>query len=208
LYGIGDEQDVIEDGAIKRKYKKIILDGSDDEKWGFAGYSANPLTFYCEISDAKRSLTTQNGLCDTYTFVEKNFALLDDNECTMYQDYGNNYPNSNWIYIRDTSCETVMALKTRLQSAPITIVYELKAETAEALPIADQIALNSLQTYDGITYVEFDSEIQPTFKAEYGTSKVGGYTLEAMLAGRNGELYGKDYNSRLSALEVSVVNNI
>ena len=74
-------------------------------------------------------------------------------------------------------------------------------ETTEALPIADQIALNSLATYDGITYLEFVSEIKPTFKGEYGTSKHGGYTLESLLTARNNDL-------RLSSLEASVVNNI
>lgn len=88
------------------------------------------------------------------------------------------------------------------------IYYSLETPTTEELPLADQIALNSLQTYDGITYLEFDSEIDPTFSGEYGTSKVGGYTLEGMLAGRNGELYGKNYVDRITALEATVVNNI
>jgi len=70
------------------------------------------------------------------------------------------------------------------------IYYTLATPTETDLPIADQIGLNSLETYDGITYVEFDSEIQPTFKAEYGTSKVGGYTLESLLVARNNELRG------------------
>jgi hypothetical protein len=56
--------------------------------------------------------------------------------------------------------------------------------------------------------LEFDSEIEPTFSGEYGTSKVGGYTLEGMLAGRNGELYGKTFADRITALETTVVNNI
>lgn len=59
------------------------------------------------------------------------------------------------------------------------IYYTLETETTEALPIADQIALNSLETFDGTTYLEFDSPLQPEFVAEYGTSKVGGVALEA-----------------------------
>lgn len=75
-------------------------------------------------------------------------------------------------------------------------------ESTEILPFADQIALNSLQTYDGITYVEFISDVQPTFyKFKYGTTEMGGMTLESLLTARSNDL-------RLSALETSVVNNI
>lgn len=74
-------------------------------------------------------------------------------------------------------------------------------ETEEALPIADQIALNSLQTFDGITYVEFVSEIKPTFSAKYGTTEMGGMTLESLLTARSNDL-------RLSAVESAVINNI
>ena len=55
----------------------------------------------------------------------------------------------------------------------------LATPTYEDLPTADQIALNSIVSYDGITYLYCDSEVQPTWDLEYGTSRVGGYTLEA-----------------------------
>lgn len=74
-------------------------------------------------------------------------------------------------------------------------------ETKTELPTADQIALNSLKTFDGTTYLEIDSPLQPEFVAEYGTSKVGGKTLEALAIARNNEI-------RISALETSAVNNI
>ena len=107
------------------------------------------------------------------------------NECYINTS---NQPNGRFLI--NTSFATVDEWKAHLAENPMEVVYELAEEVVEELPIADQIGLNSLASYDGITYVEFDSEIQPTFKGEYGTSKVGGYTLEAMLAGRNGELRG------------------
>lgn len=58
-------------------------------------------------------------------------------------------------------------------------IYELATPTTEELPIADQIALNSLKTFEGVTYIEFVSEVQPTFKGKYGASLVGGIALEA-----------------------------
>lgn len=206
LHGIGDVQDVIVDDKLIRKFGVRIFNGS--EIWILATGQENSNTFHCEVPDAKRSKTTQNGLCDTYNFVDTDQRYLENNECTMYHDITDSYLSSNWIYIRDTTCTTNSEFKAKLQANPITVVYELESETTEALPTADQIALNSLATYDGITYLEFDSEIEPTFKGEYGTSKVGGYTLEGMLAGVNGELLAKSNSERINALEASVVNNI
>ena len=92
---------------------------------------------------------------------------------------------------------------------PAYIVYPLAESVIEELPTADQIALNSLPTYDGITYVEFIyTGVNPTMEAEYGTSKVGGYTLEGLLAGINGELQSQLNNDRITALESAVVNNV
>ena len=112
-----------------------------------------------------------------------------------------------------TDITSVDSLKAKLaewyaEGNPMILVYPLATPTTTELPIADQIALNSLQTFDGTTYVEFDSEIQPTFKAEYGTSKMGGYTLESLLVARNSDLKQELINERISALETSVVNNI
>lgn len=60
--------------------------------------------------------------------------------------------------------------------------------TFEPLPEADQIALNSLVSFDTVTYLSSDSEIEPTFDVEYGTSKVGGYTLEAWNTAENNRI--------------------
>ena len=88
-----------------------------------------------------------------------------------------------------------------LQSNPITIFYVLANPIITSLPTADQMALNSLVTFEGITYLKFDSEIEPTFSGEYGTNKVGGYTLESLLLARNNDI-------RISSVEASIVNNI
>lgn len=202
LHKIGDVQDVIENNVIKRKYKKIILDGSSDEKWTLATGVEQPCTFYCEINDAKRSATTQNALCNAYTFVDTIQTQLNNNECTMYHDLYNNYPNSNWIYLRDTSCANVSELKAKLQANPITVVYELAIPTT-SLPIADQVVLNSIKTFDGTTYLEFDSPLQPEFVAEYGTSKVGGVALES-----KGETQANSENIKVNSENIEELNGV
>ena len=61
------------------------------------------------------------------------------------------------------------------------LIYALMDDkvTFEPLPTVDQIALNSLQAFDGATYVNADCEINPIIEVEYGTSKIGAYSLEA-----------------------------
>ena len=193
LYGIGDVQDVITPKQINRRFAKAVFDGS--EQW----FRSAVGRFYTELSTAKKG--TLNCICDSYRFVNKSHQSISDDEVTFYTDKDNEYPNQNWFYVCDDNYSYAADFAENLKVNPITIIYELAEETTEELPIADQIALNSLATYDGITYLEFDSEVQPTFEGEYGTSKVGGMTLESLLTARNNDL-------RLSSLEASVVNNI
>lgn len=65
-----------------------------------------------------------------------------------------------------------------LEDNEVYVLAVKATPTFEPLPTADQIALNSLVSFDGVTYLYIDSEIEPTIDVEYGTSKVGGYTLE------------------------------
>ena len=63
----------------------------------------------------------------------------------------------------------------------IEIMYPLATPIIETLDTDSQIALNSLETFDGVTYVEFDTRVQPLeFEAEVGTSQVGAYTLKSL----------------------------
>lgn len=180
LYGKDGVQDVIVQKEIERKYatKQItsVIDFDSSGKLFRIG------EFNDIIYDGTDGLPADI-LCDSYITYELGKARTVDYGFTQYGK-GLYIANKDWNYNLDTA-------NTALAQKPITVVYKLETPTTEALPIADQIGLNSLATYDGITYVEFIYEgPQPTLKAEYGTSKVGGYTLEAMLAGRNGELRG------------------
>jgi len=176
LYGRNGVQDIIAPQDIKSKFAKRIFDGSENWK---ASTSLEGRYYI----DNMKCANYGSVLCTHAKGIEGGSTQL--NECYINTS---NQPNGRFLI--NTSFATVDEWKAHLAENPMEVVYELAEEVVEELPIADQIGLNSLASYDGITYVEFDSEIQPTFKAEYGTSKVGGYTLEAMLAGRNGELRG------------------
>jgi hypothetical protein len=107
----------------------------------------------------------------------------------------------SWTDVTDSATLTAKLKSLHDAGTPVYVIYELAEEIIEDLPIADQIALNSLETFDGITYVEFVSEIKPTFSAKYGTTEMGGMTLESLLTARSNDL-------RLSAVESAVINNI
>lgn len=89
------------------------------------------------------------------------------------------YQTNNAIRIRDDSYTDVTTFKASLDG--VMLYYELAEPYYEDIPVVDQIALNSLETFDTMTYVDFNSDVEPTVSGEYGVSKVGGYTLKALL---------------------------
>ena len=63
----------------------------------------------------------------------------------------------------------------------VRVQYRLATPIIETLDTESQIALNGLKTFEGVTYVGFDSRVQPLeFEAEVGTSQVGAYTLKSL----------------------------
>lgn len=171
LYGIGDVQDVIEDGKVKRRIGKVRLSG--DWSWNKHGAGSG---FYTYQSLGQASMSDgKNGIFTHFTVGN----LTADKKAFFGFASGGN------VQLRHDALTSTDALKEWLNANEVYACFLLAEEVIEELPLADQIALNSLSTYDGITYLEFDSELQPTFEGEYGTSKVGGYTLEALLIARN-----------------------
>ena len=175
LYRIGDVQDVIEDGKVKRRFKKVEFDGSSDEVWVTSSLKAG--RYY--VDGVANSKLLGSALC-THS-IHNNWAT----------DVVNNSYFSESVdgrFIINTSFATLDEWKAHLQANPMTVAYELATETNEELPLADQIALNSLETFEGVTYIEFVSEVQPTFAGKYGASLVGGAALEGAMRSRENSL--------------------
>ena len=211
MYGISDVQDVITQKQIKKKFGKTVIDGSVAPYTVTAGAYGGTVIGY-QYSDIGMSSVKQdrnmNRLCDRLQpATEINPGSYKNCKAGHWGFNTNGVPDTFFVFCIEESFTTAEQVQAWLKTHPITIVFEIN-EATESLPTADHVALNSLATYDGITYLEFDSEVEPTFEGEYGTSKVGGYTLDGMLAGRNGELMGKDYANRITALETAMVNNI
>lgn len=175
LYGNDDVQDVITAKEIGRKFIHVVYDG--DENWKT---SSSLVGRY--LLDNVHCKHHGSVLCTQAMGVTVATATV--NQCCI-----STANNINGRFLINTEFATVDEWKAHLASKPMEVVFELAEEVTEALPIADQIGLNSLLTYDGITYVEFIyDELEPTFKGKYGTSEVGGYTLESLLTARNNAL--------------------
>jgi len=110
-----------------------------------------------------------------------------------------------YIYICDTSFATVEEFVAQLKEKPINVAYPLAEPTFEPLPTADQIALNSLLSFDGVTHLFFDSEIQPTSLVKYGTSEVGALTLEAWNKAENSRIEVEEMKKLQTALATALV---
>lgn len=86
---------------------------------------------------------------------------------------------NEYIIFRINSIDqTEEAYNAFLTDTPLEVLLEMATSTFKELPEADQIALHSLPTYDDVTYVVTDSEVEAVIEKEYGTSKVGAYALE------------------------------
>lgn len=177
LYGIGDVQDVITPKNVDRRFVKI----SNYDTFTISPYG-NKEKHYGYVLIPSGSANFETGgkiLCS-------HLPLIDSGSHYKGSEIGVTlYPTAIGICV---DIPTTTEVKSWLIDNGVEFICQTATETTESLPTADQIALNSLATYDGITYLEFDSEVQPTFEGEYGTSKVGGYTLESLLTARNNKL--------------------
>jgi hypothetical protein len=89
---------------------------------------------------------------------------------------------------------------------PVHIIYELATPTIEILDTESQIALNGLETFEGVTHVVFDSRVQPLeFEAEVGLSKDTAYTLKCMNDNDTDRVERAELKAQLNELSVALV---
>lgn len=211
LNKIGDVQDVIVDGKLTKRLASVVLDGtvepmsvSEGNNGGTViGYRYDDIGMWAV--DRNRNV---NRVCDRLqppTTTTPN----DFKDCEIGHWGFNNvgYNDEFFIFCIDENFTTFSEVQTWLSTHPIRIVFEIVREYPD-MPVVDQIALNSVKTCDGTTYLEIDSPLEPDFKCEYGTSKVGACVLEGILTGRNAEIIAEDNAKRIAALEATIVNNI
>lgn len=164
LYGIGDVQDTIdvENGKIIRHYgiatenNLFLASGGSVSAGGLRWFDCNT-----------NSLEAGNGCCTH--LIKPVYAWASTIPCYAV--------SRGYVRIYDTA-NTNEEFKAKY--AGLEFIYQRATPTEEDLPLADQSALNSLKTFDNLTYVEFDSEVEPTFSGETALTTEGSHILEGL----------------------------
>lgn len=202
LRGINDVKDRItkQDGVWGVERKWLLDRVSSSLNWN---YSETTLRFYASDKRYKKA-ESMSKVCDgTYKnthFINATKHATDGEDLSM--GYINN-SSCGYAYKYLALNGDIDAWKAFLDENEVYTLGLLDTPTFEPLPAADQLALNSLSTFDGTTYITMDSEIEPSIEVEYGTSKVGGYAIKGMLAP---EVDNKinELSTRLNTLQTEV----
>jgi hypothetical protein len=201
LRGIGDAKDrvVKKDGVygIAREYKPFTIDGTqevyrvatDENGYRFRITIAGVMKpkNYSTVADMLCNRFIASKWTDVY-YGRANSIGVDTGIIGWYNETFKNY--------------TVDEMKAWLTENPISGFCRLATPTFEPLPLADQIALHQLETFDTVTYISTDSNIEPIMEMEYGTSVVGAYALKGMNTSEANRLE----NEQLKATILSLSN--
>lgn len=180
LNGIGDVVDELIPSDVKRHFAEVVFDGSDDEIWQMSvaadgTYRLGNFDLPKYVKYPKNNSTKANILCSHFSAKTANDTWMSKEGISVQAEVGYLFIYSNEFNTEDC----LDAWKAHLAENPITVVYELAEPVTEELPTADQIALNSLKSFDGTTHIYCDcGEVQATMEVEYGTSRVGALALD------------------------------
>lgn len=132
--------DSLEIGGLSGFDQMVVLDGSGDEGWQLSGTSSGQTPFF--IIDALSSNTgVPKLISDSYAFSERL------NQSNNIQGIG------GWdslLYLRDSSIQTVQALRAALSAHPLTVFYKSVNYTPEAdIAVALEKRMNGYAVFDG-----------------------------------------------------------
>ena len=198
LHGINGIKDRIikKDGLwqIERRFKEVVFDGSTDESWTYAATNNSSKYRY---QNKLLIGTIKNGvIAEVSNILSSHYVATTSNTSGTYgcnTGISVNSDGSIYIFNSNVCSNDVTAWCEWLAANPVTVVYELATPEYIILPPADQSAINSLLTFNSVTYIGTDSAVEPVINTTYGISPVGGY---ALLGATSGEA------AKLSALQV------
>ncbi len=175
---------------LHRENAEVTFDGGENENWVL--YNGQ---FYIAKDDMKKSNNyVDNLFCDRFQTDTSNSAKNNDT-ITGHWD-STLYPDKNWIYITKTDVESVSALKTWLQSNPVTLVYKL------AVPVEERITAEeayNLRTYAPYSTIWTPDDLDPEFLVDTAKNLAGSYALESYAQAKKNEMI-KDNGSEMNLL--------
>lgn len=149
LRGIGEYNDTITKDGVVRKIKRIVFDGSEDEKWGLSREHENHINFALVI---KGAITVNTGI-RTMMDKFKYFGAIWNSDLLGQDMFGATLR----INMPKTLATDLQTFKTWLSQNPLTVDYVLAEPVTELLPESVQAQLQALHSENGVTHVFVDS---------------------------------------------------
>lgn len=155
--------------GVYRRIKKRVFDGS--EAWSLSGGGWIQGNVLSESSNMTSTGTVFNGYCSHLQKISR------DSNYKGLGGYGTIAIYSVTAFIHYDKLTTLEEYKAWLAENPITVEYELATPTFE--PFADeyQELFYQLESYEGVTYITTDSEVQPIIEVEYAVTDAGAHML-------------------------------
>ena len=165
---LGDVEFKDKDGLFKVQHTNMIKTFNGTES-GWTASSALAGRYYIAITNIMEN-SGASSLCTHFAYKGSNS-----------QEENAFFISTNKQFICNTSFETLDNFKAWLTENNVVLQVPLATPTIEVLDTESQIALNSLETFDGVTYVEDCSRVKPLeTECEYGTDQGNAYALKAL----------------------------
>lgn len=164
LRGIGEYKDVLTKDGVVRKIKRIVFDGSEDEKWASSNDPLNVTT--------NRFIIRMN-IINTYfkmlTMCNKMaWKHMNQVDVVGQATHGVNF----YITLPKDLAPDLQTFRTWLSQNPLTVDYVLAEPVTEPLPESEQQQLQALHSENGTTHVLVDSgEVPCGIKLTYRKEK-------------------------------------
>lgn len=150
LRGIGEYKDTITKDGVMRKIKRIVFDGSEDEKWGIGIERENVIDFVStQFSDATKINEHQRSMMDKLKWSSGVWGRDEIGQDMFARILRINMPK--------TLTPDLQTFKTWLSQNPLTVDYVLAEPVTEPLPEFVQAQLQALHSENGATHVLVES---------------------------------------------------
>lgn len=165
LRGIGDYKDVLTKDGVVRRIKRIVFDGSEDEKWGIGIERENVIDFVStQFSDATKINEHQRSMMDKLKWSSGVWGRDEIGQDMFARILRINMPK--------TLAPDLQTFKTWLSQNPLIVDYVLAEPVTEPLPESVQAQLSSLNSENGTTHINIDSgEVLCGIKLTYRKEK-------------------------------------
>ena len=164
LRGIGEYKDVLTKDGVVRKIKKIVFDGSEDEKWALSNDPKNITTNrFCIGMKTINTYYKMLTMCNKMAWKNANQV-----DVVGQSTHGVNF----YITLPKDLAPDLQTFRTWLSQNPLAVDYVLAEPVTEPLPESVQAQLQAMHSYNGTTHITVDSgEVPCGIKLTYRKEK-------------------------------------